>query len=57
MTIQPMINLNDEYMQLMTKIAVEHDVTIEEYLSRICQNHIRQLLSLDQEGYLKWTKV
>lgn len=57
MTIQTMVNLNDEHMQLMTKIAVEHDVTIEEYLSRICQNHIRQLLSLDQEGYLKWTKV
>lgn len=55
MTIQPMINLNEEQMNILIRVAEEHNVTAEEYLERICLNHCNMLQSMSESDVLAWS--
>ena len=56
MNIQPQIELTEEQMNLVTRVAFEHEVTVEEYLARVCRNHCSMLLSLEEQEILSWSE-
>ena len=57
MNIQPLIELTEEQMDILQRVAVEHDVTAEQYLARVCRNHCSMLISLEEEELLTWSET
>ena len=56
MTIQPLIDLSEEHMNILQRVSLEHNVTAEEYLARVCRNHCSMLISLEEEELLSWSE-
>jgi len=57
MMIQPQIDLNEEQMNILQRVALEHNVTAEQYLARVCRNHCSMLISLEEEELLTWSEA
>lgn len=55
MNIQPLVNLTEEQFEILQRVSLEHNVTAEQYLSRICANHCSVLVSLEEEEMLSWS--
>lgn len=56
MTIQPLIDLDEEQMNILQRVSLEHNVTIEQYLARVCRNHCSMLFTLDEKEVLSWSE-
>lgn len=57
MNIQPLIEVNDEEFAILERLAIEHGVTVEQYLVRTAKGHIEYMIKADEEGYLAWKKT
>jgi len=57
MNIQPLIEVNDEEFAILERLAIEHGVTVEQYLVRIAKGHVEYMIKADEEGYLAWKKT
>lgn len=57
MNIQPLVEVNDEEFSILERLAIEHEVTIEQYLVRIIKGHVEYMIKADEEGYLPWNKT
>ena len=57
MNIQPLVEVNDEEFAILERLAIEHGVTIEQYLVRIIEGHVEYMTKADEEGYLPWKKT
>ena len=57
MNIQPLVEMNDEEFNIVQRLAIEHEVTVEQYLVRIIEGHVKYMLKADEEGYLSWQKT
>jgi len=57
MNIQPLVEMNDEQFNIVQRLAIEHEVTVEQYLVRIIEGHVKYMLKADEEGYLPWQKT
>ncbi len=57
MNIQPLIEMNDEQSDIVQRLAIEHEVTVEQYLVKIIEGHVKYMIKADSEGYLPWDKT
>ena len=57
MNIQPLVEVNDKEFAILERLAIEHGVTIDQYLVRIVKGHVEYTIKADEEGYLSWNKT
>ena len=57
MNIQPLVEVNDEEFNILQRLSIEHEVTVEQYLVRIIEGHIKYVLQAESEGYFPWDKT
>ncbi len=57
MNIQPLVEMNDEQFDIVQRLAIEHEVTAEQYLVKIIEGHVKYMIKADSEGYLPWDKT
>lgn len=57
MNIQPLVEVNDEEFRILERLSIEHGVTVEQYLVRIIEGHVKYMIEADADGYLPWKKT
>ena len=57
MNIQPLVEVNDEEFNILQRLSIEHEVTVEQYLVRILEGHVKYVLKAESEGYFPWDKT
>ena len=57
MNIQPLVEVDKDQFKILERLSIEHDVTVEQYLVRIVDGHIKYMMDADRDGYLTWIKT